>query len=78
MAWKGYNEQQAMREGWILADVDSTGYLEIQKYDESDAFASDDEANAYLTERAAKGYSLARIVFELIAESHKAHPVRPV
>lgn len=34
----------ARSEGWGIFDIDSTGYLEIQRDDEQGVFASDDDA----------------------------------
>jgi len=72
-----FNNKQAQREGWILADVAQSGYLEIQKLDEADTFEDDNAALAYVTEMAYKGNFLAKRAFELIAESRKTHPNRP-
>lgn len=72
-----YNEKQAIREGWILADVDSSGYLEIQRHDESEIFDDDNAAIAYVTEMAYRGDHHAREVFARIAASRKLVPNRP-
>lgn len=46
-AWaKTISQDEQMRQGWLLVDVDSSGVLEIQRYDEDpeERFESDDEA----------------------------------
>ena len=42
------------QEGWTLFDVDSTGLLEIQRDDEAEMFAGDDEAVEFVRRRAGR------------------------
>lgn len=41
--------------GWILADIDSTGLLEIRKGDECDRFVTDEDAVNHVKKHAAEG-----------------------
>ena len=45
----------AYSEGWAMIDVDSSGYLEIERDDERDTFGSDEEAVAFVREEAVHG-----------------------
>lgn len=52
--WTAEDAKAAAAEGWGLFDVDSSGYLEIQRFDEEEMFDSDDEALAYVRQRVAQ------------------------
>ncbi len=53
--WDGLDPDQALEEGWFICDVDSTGWLEIEKDHESDVFDGDDAALVFVKAQAAAG-----------------------
>ncbi|ABO60221.1 hypothetical protein Bcep1808_7344 (plasmid) [Burkholderia vietnamiensis G4] len=71
-AWTSEDCAIADVQGWNIFDVDGTGYLEIQKDDEAQVFESDDDAVAYVRERAQGGCPVAlkaMKIAELVAQS---------
>jgi hypothetical protein len=55
-----FDNAQAIVEGWDVFDVDSTGYLEIERDDEQGHFTSDAEALLHVVERARAGSAYHR------------------
>ena len=51
--WTAVHSTAASKEGWDIFDVDGAGYFEIQKIDEANRFASDEEAVRFVGQRAA-------------------------
>jgi hypothetical protein len=52
--WTQSDQSEALAAGWLVADIDTSGVLGIQRYDEAEQFESDSEALVYVTTRAAQ------------------------
>lgn len=64
---------QAESEGWWMSQRDD-GYWEIQKYDESNVFETDDMARGYVVARARTGSVMHQLALQL--DGTKINPTR--
>ncbi len=72
-----FKPSRAHREGWDIFDVDSSGYLEIQRLDEVEIFDSDEEARTWVKNQAACDSDYHRDAIEQIRLNRLTHPTRP-
>ncbi len=73
------NMEQAHAEGWVICDVDSSGYLEIEVLEREgkNAFPSDYEAACFVKQRANAGSEYHTRAVSIITENRKTHKRRP-
>lgn len=64
LEWPPQYDAAALKEGWNVWATDQG--LEIQRYDEVEIFADDDEALAHVHRRAAVGSRLHQIALHLV------------
>jgi hypothetical protein len=64
--WTKQDQEKALEQGWGIFNPDSRGILEIQKYDEADVFASDQEAILSVLVSSLSGDTLAIKAFNEI------------
>lgn len=66
-SYQSYDQGASLPEGWLVAD-DSERGLEIQKFDESDRFESDEEAENHVRDAADLGDKNAIAALRLISK----------
>lgn len=71
--WTEADQQQAFDEGWGVFDIDSTGYLEIQRLDEAEIFSSDEEARSYVYNETSTLHALAISIVKT-SQKHRKRP----
>lgn len=67
-SWGQERQSMALGEGWGVFDFDSTGVLQVQRYDEAARFENDTAALRFVTERASAGSDLHRLALEIISK----------
>jgi len=63
--WTREHATRSEEQGWCMSDYDASGALQLQKCDDNDAFASDDEAILFVRQRALFGDETAILALEL-------------
>ena len=70
MAWTIADQNEALSMGWLIADIDGTGKLEIQRHDANPCgFVSDVDALEWVRLAAALGNDMEKRALETVGLS---------